>query len=249
MTIVEQLENLLLSIATKIGLWITPLVPAFFVHRAMMQNLDTPVIWAWIAAAALEIVGLGATKNLLRAYTWNQEKRKTDPPAPITWNIVAATIYYITAFLLVLFIEFYPSMIRVAPAAFVVLSGTAALVIALSADHTRRQRLVSERSVNRSVTRSANHPTTPPPDRQPGQQPDTDRLQAGRKRQQELAEQRLLDYLTDNPDAPHSRAADHVGRSRPWVTGKLSEWEQSGRITRNGAGVIVRRNGDENHAR
>jgi hypothetical protein len=235
MNTINNLENFILALATKIGLWITPLVPAYFVHRAMIKNLDTPIIWAWIGAAALEIVGLGATKNLLRAYTWNQERRKSDPAAPITWNIVAASIYYLTAFLLVLLIEFIPSTVRFAPAAFVILSGTAALVIALSADHTRRQNLVSERSAIRSTKRQP----TSPRGGETGQQPDIDRLQAGRKRQQHLAEQRLADFLADNPNATHAQAADHVGRSRPWVTGKINHWQQTGRLAKNGAGIEI----------
>lgn len=237
----DDLETTILAIATKLGVWLTPLVPAYFVQRAMVQRLETPPAWGWIAAAALEIVGLSATKTLLRAYTWNQEKRKTDPAAPLGWNIVAAAVYYLTALLLVLVIEYYPGAVRLAPAAFVILSGTAALVIALSADHNRRQRLVIDLSVERSAKRSAVRPPSAPNRSTPGQHPDSDRLQAGRKRQQQLAEQRLLTYLADHPHASHSEAAAIVGRSRPWVTGKINQFEQAGLISKNGAGVVINR--------
>lgn len=240
----DQIESIILALATKIGLWITPLVPSYFVQRAMVNRLQTPQGWGWIAAAALEIVGIAATKNLLRAYTWNQEKRKTDPPAPIIWNAIAAGVYYLTAFLLVLITEFYPDSIRVAPAAFVILSGASALVIALSADQYRRQREVSQMSAKRSAARQqpvSSRSAKSQPDHQQGSVTVTDRLQQGRQVSQRRAEEALLTFLADNPDTTHQTAADHVGRSRPWVTGKIGDWVERGLVRVNGNGIEVKR--------
>lgn len=230
----ELFEQSLLAFISKIGVWVTPLIPAFFVQRAMATHLDAPAAWGWLAAAALEIVGIAAMKNLLRAYTWEQERKKTDPAAPMRWYIVAAMIYYVTAFLIVLGVEFVPQAARAIPAAFVVLGGTAGLVIALSDDQGRRQRLVremsAERSAKRSVTGKRNVSDIP----ETVSEPDIDRLQAGRKAKQEAAEQKLLTVWQTSPHAPHSEIAAQVGRSRPWVTGKLGEWEEAGIISRNG---------------
>jgi hypothetical protein len=235
----DAVESTLLALASKIGVWLTPLVPAYFVQRAMVEHLQAPPTWGWIAAAALEIVGLAAVKNLLRAYTWEQERRKTDPPAPMIWNIITAAVYYVTAFLLVLVIEFYPPATALAPAAFVVLSGAAALVIALSDDQNRRQAVVSQMSAKRQTMSAKRQP--PGSERvSQGQHPDTDRLQAARRRNQQQAEQRLLTWLADNPNATHDEAAAHVGRSRPWVTGKINEWRTAGIIHKNGAGYETR---------
>lgn len=236
----DTVESALLALASKIGVWLTPLVPAYFVQRAMVEHLQAPPAWGWIAAAALEIVGLAAVKNLLRAYTWEQERRKTDPPAPMAWNIVTAAVYYVTAFLLVLVIEFYPPATALAPAAFVVLSGAAALVIALSDDQNRRQAVVSQTSAKRQEASAKRQPTRSERVSQAGQQHDTDKLQAARRRSQRQAEQRLLTYLADNPNATHDEAAAHVGRSRPWVTGKVNEWRTAGIIHKNGAGYETR---------
>lgn len=246
----DQIENLFLAVCTKLGLWITPLVPAYFVQRAMVNRLDTPSVWGWIAAAALEIVGIAATKNLLRAYTWNQEKRKTDPPAPLWWTAGAAGIYYVTAFLLVLVTEFLPSSVRLVPAAFVILSGASALVIALSADQYRRQQQVNQMVTNRSAKRQhqvsqrslTSQPTSPPAGGIEGgrvNNQDTDRLQQGRLVSQHRAEQALLTFLADHPLTTHAEAADHVGRSRPWVTGKINDWLEQGLLTKNGHGLEV----------
>jgi len=238
-TILDKIEAAPLAIATKLGPWLTPLVPAFFVQRAMIQHLDAPPKWGWIAAAALEIVGIAATNSLLRAYQWEQERRKSDPSAPIWWNVAACVVYYGTAFLLVFIIEFWPQATAFAPAAFVILSGTSALVLALVGDQKRRERLVNQTSAKRKKSKSAN--------RQPDKlltgsnvnKPDIDRLQTGRKAKQRQAEQRLLTFITDQSDFTHDEAADYVGRSRPWVTGKLAEFEQAGVIHKNGQGYVV----------
>ena len=49
----------------------------------------------------------------------------------------------------------------------------------------------------------------------------------------------MLTYLADNKDFTHNEAAAAVGRARSWVTGKLSEFEASGVIKKNGQGYIV----------
>jgi len=137
---IDRLETLPLILATRFGPWLTPLVPAFFVHKAMVSRLEVPVLWAWIAAIALEIVGIAAMYSLLRAHQWNREKRKKDPAAPITWNIVTTSTYYLTALSLVLLIEFFPNVTKIIPAAFVILGGTSAGVLVLMGDQKRRER-------------------------------------------------------------------------------------------------------------
>ena len=140
--IADKIETVPLLFAARVGPWLTPLVPAYFIHKAMIDNLDTPAFWAWVAAIALEVVGIAALYSLLRSYQWNKEKRKSDPEAPIGWSITAVIVYYVTAFLLVLFVEFIPEAIKFAPAAFVVLGGTSAGILVLLGDQKRREKAV-----------------------------------------------------------------------------------------------------------
>ncbi len=237
--LMDKIEAAPLAIATKFGPWLTPLVPAFFVQRAMTNHLDAPPLWGWIAAAALEIVGIAATNSLLRAYQWEQERRKSDPSAPIWWNVVACVVYYGTAFLLVFIVEFWPEATAFAPAAFVILAGTSALVLALVGDQKRREKLVSQTSAKRQLTGSAKRQPDKSLTGNKVSKPDIDRLQAGRKAKQRQAEQKLLTFIADQPDFTHDEAAAYVGRSRPWVTGKLAEFEQAGVIHKNGQGYAV----------
>lgn len=239
--LLDQIEAAPLALITKFGPWITPLVPAYFVSRAMVKQLQAPELWGWVAAIALEVVGIAATNSLLRAYQWERERRKTDPAAPLWWNVSAALVYYLTAFLMVFFVELVPESLKLAPAMFVILSGTSALVLALVGDQKRRERLVTEmshqRQADRSAKRLADKSVTS------GVSADhTDTLQAARqsrKASQEQAEAALLDYLSKHPDATHIQAAFNVNRSRPWVTGKIAEFEAAGIIKANGHGYEV----------
>ena len=235
----EQWENLPLALATKFGPWIAPLIPALFVQRAMIEHLNAPPAWGWLAAIALEVVGIASVKSLLRAYTWERERRKTDPPAPVGWNALATAVYFGTAFLLVLVLEFWPEAAKIAPASFVVLSGTSALVLALADDQKRREQVVSEMVSKRSKARSVSKALTGQTDQNNGQQRGNNHLLTGRKAKQEQAEAALLTYLADHPTASHSEAANAVGRSRPWVTGKLAEFADAEIIRRNGKGVEI----------
>ncbi len=141
-TLISNLEAIPVVLATRLGPWITPMVPAYFIHRAMVRHLDGPSFWGWMAAIALELVGVAAMFNLLNMYQYNQERRKIDPPAPLKWAMVTTCSYYLTAFALVLFVEFFPDVIKFAPAAFVVLSGSSAAVLALINDQKRRVRTI-----------------------------------------------------------------------------------------------------------
>ena len=229
----DRWETVPLALATKFGPWLTPLVPALFVQRAMVARLQTPPAWGWLAALTLELVGISATNSLLRAYTWEQERRKSDPPAPMIWHALAVGVYYLTALLLVLAMEFFPVTARLAPAMFVILAGTSALVLALAGDQKRRENLTVRLSEKRSARRSVSRSDLPELTVSFGQfgQSDTfsDRLahaNLSRRLSKTEAENRLRRYLADHPDASHADAAHAVGRSRSWVSGTLTRWDR-----------------------
>jgi hypothetical protein len=181
----------------------------------------------------LELVGIAATNSLLRAYTWEQERRKSDPPAPMMWHFFAVGVYYSTALLLVLAMEFFPTTARLAPAMFVILAGTSALVLALAGDQKRRENLTVTLSEKRSARRSERRSAFPELTVNFGQfgQSDTfsdplSHANLTRRLSKNEAEARLRRFLADHPGASHADAARAVGRSRSWVSGTLTRWEQ-----------------------
>ena len=225
----DRWETVPLALAAKFGPWLTPLVPALFVQRALVTHLHTPSAWGWLAAASLEVVGIAATNSLLRAHTWEQERRKSDPAAPLAWHIFTVAVYYATAFLLVLVMEFFPAAARLAPAMFVLLAGTSALTLALAGDQKRRENLTVSRSEKRSARRSENAAMTVnfgQFGQTDGQSDSLTRANLTRRLSKSDAEARLRDFLADHPGASHTDAARAVGRSRSWVSGKLAEWQK-----------------------
>lgn len=228
----DRWETVPLALATKFGPWLTPLVPALFVQRALVARLQTPPGWGWLAAITLEVVGIAATNSLLRAYTWERERRKSDPAAPLRWHVLAAAVYYATAFLLVLVMEFFPAAARLAPAMFVLLAGTSALVLALAGDQKRRENLTVKLSEKRSARRSASRSdnTRSPVNfgqfgHSDGQSDPLARANLTRRLSKSDAETRLRQFMADHPHASHAEAARAVGRSRSWVSTTLAQWK------------------------
>ena len=108
-------------------------------------------------------------------------------------------------------------------------------------DQKRREREVSQASANRQQRRSVTRQPDHSPTGDTVNKPDIDQLQKGRKAKQKAAEEKLLTFVADNGNFAHSEAAAAVGRSRPWVTGKLKELAANGVIIKqNGQGYTLR---------
>lgn len=238
--LIDKIETIPLILATRLGPWLTPLVPAYFVHRAMVAKLETPLIWAWIAALALEVVGVATMYSLLRAYQWNREKRKSDPTAPIVWNIAVSSIYYLTSFLLVLLIEFVPNAVKFAPAAFVILSGASAGTLALIADQKRREKDVklSKESVKKN-RKSQDENLSDGVSNNTVKYGDLTAINVNRDERKLRQQQEMLDIYLDNPQVGVSEIARRLRMSRQTVYNYLNELEQDGLVHRNGDGVKV----------
>ncbi len=235
--IVEKIEAIPIVLATRLGPWITPLVPAFFVHRAMVKHLNVPTFWGWIAAIALEVVGVAAMFNLLRMYQYNQEKRKSDPAAPIVWAVVTTAAYYLTAFALVLFIEFFPDVVKFAPAAFIVLSGSSAGVLALISDQKRRElavQLTKKKHPRKCPTPSANNDTlSAQPSKLGG---DLGAANAVRLSGVEVKLDAVLDFVESNPNASYRQIGQHIGQSKSSGENYIKRLIEAGRLHKNGNG-------------
>ena len=151
--VLDEAEEIPLLIATKVGVWLVPAVPAYFAHRAIIEHLNTSIFWGWLGAIALEVVGVSAIKSGLRAYTWNVEKTQQDKEAPLNLHLVALCVYFASAFLIVLILELWPVVAAIVPAVYVVLGGVAMLNVALADDQKRREGLrlarLAERKQNR----------------------------------------------------------------------------------------------------
>ncbi len=138
----EDWERLPLALVTMAGPWLTPLVPAYFVAVAINRHLNAPISISIIAGLILELVGIAGIAISTRSYVWNQNKRKTDPSAQFTLSLVAVVIYFATALLLTVLLEFRADLAKIAPGMFVIMAVSSGLILVLSGLQNQRQKEV-----------------------------------------------------------------------------------------------------------
>lgn len=140
----DNIEHLLLVVVSRLAPWAAPLAPAYFVAHTIQKHFVTP---AWVAIAVgvtVEAVGIASTHVTLEMYTYNQAKRKTDPPAPFNVGVAVSGIYFVTGIVLTVVLEIIPSSVIIAPAFFFLLAIVAYIVLALMSDHAKRVQGIAE---------------------------------------------------------------------------------------------------------
>jgi len=126
------------ELVAKAAPWFAPLPTAWLVYDRTMRYLSWPQWVAIAAAVTLELLGVAILATALRLYQYNQNKRKSDPAAPLWIALVLVALYLITAELLTVVLDIVPLVARLAPALFPVLSVAAFGLLALRSDHQRR---------------------------------------------------------------------------------------------------------------
>ena len=129
--LLSSIEDILVMVSTRIGPWLAPIGPAYFVGRAALQHLHAHIIIAVCMALAVEMIGMATTHTALKAWAWNKNKRKIDPKAPLWFCILLAGIYFIGAIALTVVVEVFPISVVYAPAIFIILTMVGMLAIAM----------------------------------------------------------------------------------------------------------------------
>lgn len=203
----EEIEQLPLALVTMAGPWLTPLIPAWFVAVAIQRYLNAPVSVAIIAGLVLEVVGIAGLANATRAYMWNKTKRKTDEPAPVILSVVAVSIYFVTALLLTVILEFWGGLAAIAPGMFIILSVSSGLILVLSSMQRLREKRVRLEKQQRKQRRKQPKTTV---DSKPYAPEDDGQFMphvSGKTRRQALI------ILTERPDISGSELGRELRRS------------------------------------
>lgn len=129
--LLSNTEDIMVILSTRIGPWLAPIVPAYFVGMAMHNQLHAWPIIAICGALAVEMVGMATTHTALKAWAWNKNKRKVDPKAPLWFCIGMSGFYFAGAISLTIVSEILPSTIVFAPAIFIVLAIVSMVTIAI----------------------------------------------------------------------------------------------------------------------
>jgi len=148
--LLDDVERLLLAFVSRLGPWLSPIAPAYAVYRAALQVLGWPQWVAVAMALAIEAAGVSAFHLTMRMWSWNREKRASDPVAPAWVGIALVVVYLVVGIGLAVVIGLVPGLVPFAPAAFFVIAGVGYAVLGLMVDQARRERVVaSERTRQR----------------------------------------------------------------------------------------------------
>jgi hypothetical protein len=137
----DDLERVALALVARIGPWLSPVAPAYAVHRAAVAELGYPRAVAWLMAAAIEAAGVSAFHVTLRLWSWNQERPEDSRAAPVAWGVGLILIYLVVGIGLAVIVGLVPALVPFAPASFFVLAGVGYAVLALMSDQARREAL------------------------------------------------------------------------------------------------------------
>lgn len=201
----EDWERLPLALVTMAGPWLTPLVPAYFVAVAINKHLNAPMYVSVIAGIILELVGIAGIAITTRSYVWNQNRRKTDEPAQFSLSLVAVCIYFATALLLTVLLEFRADLAKIAPGMFVIMAVSSGLILVLAGLQNQREKKVyQEKQVRREQKRvkSGNQSG-----KIPGNNDDLETLTSGNTKE------KALNILAQRPDITGADLGRELGRS------------------------------------
>jgi hypothetical protein len=139
MNFLDQVERVALAAVARLGVWVAPFPPAYFVARSAERRLGTARWAAWVIAVVVEVAGIAAAAATLRAYSWNREKLKSDAPAPVGLCLALCAVYLAVGITVSVLLELRQELAVLAPALFFLLAGQVYVTAAMMADQARRE--------------------------------------------------------------------------------------------------------------
>jgi hypothetical protein len=163
----NTLENRLLNLVAGLSPWLAPLIPTYFAAYNAYQYLAKGHNW-WdagavvIVALVVEFIGLAGVHTAVQFWNWNRTKLKTDDAAPLALSIVAVVFYVAIIIIVNAILDYYavadPALlpyVKIAAVALLsLLALNSALIVALRAGQSERERKASEGKKERSERRS-----------------------------------------------------------------------------------------------
>jgi hypothetical protein len=147
-------ERVALATVARLGPWLAPLPPAFFVARATDKRLGTGLPVAVMIAVVVEAAGIAAASATLAAYTWNRERpAKTDPKAPTVLGLVLCAVYLAVGIIISVVLELDGGLAVYVPGLFFALAGQVYAVKAMMSDQVRREQQAKQAKIERSEKR------------------------------------------------------------------------------------------------
>lgn len=153
--LLNRVEAALTMVVATVAPWLAPIPTAWLVGSATIRHLGWPVWVAVVAAAIVECLGLAGGNVALMLWTYNRQRRKTDPVAPVAVAVTLVGLYVVIAITLTVALDILPGLTRFAPAIFPLFSLTGLTTLALRADHRLRLEAIAADRAERSAARAA----------------------------------------------------------------------------------------------
>lgn len=164
----NSFENKLLNFVAGLSPWLAPLIPTYFAAYNAYQYLAKGHNW-WdagavvVVALVVEFIGLAGVHTAIQFWTWNRTKLKTDDGAPLTMSIIAVVFYVAIIIMVNAILDFaaianpgsLPYVKIVAVALLSLLALNSALIVALRAGQSERERKAAESREERKAERKS----------------------------------------------------------------------------------------------
>lgn len=161
-----NLENRLLNIVAGIAPWLAPLIPTYFAAYNAYEYLAKGRHW-WdavavvVVALVVELIGLAGVHTAIQFWGWNRVKNKSDDAAPLGLAILAVVVYIVIIIAVNALLDFFaisaseelPYVKIVAVALLSLLSLNSALIVALRAGQSNREKKAEREKQERKEAR------------------------------------------------------------------------------------------------
>lgn len=134
----NAVEALLIDNIAATAPWLAPVIPAYMAWDSMTAKLHFPWWVALAGAGVVELLGLSAVSTTFQFWDWNDSAKRLDPRAPVLPAAITAAFYLVVVLTVNVMLDDAPVMYRVAKALLSSLSISAAIILALRSQHTRR---------------------------------------------------------------------------------------------------------------
>jgi hypothetical protein len=134
----NAMERTLVDNLAATAPWLAPLAPAYMAYQAMINVLGFPIWIAFAIGGTIELLGISTINTALTFWSWNKQKNKSDPAAPM-WLATAMAGFYAVIVLVVNVLLDHSTVIeQIAKALLSSLSILAAITLALRSQHSQR---------------------------------------------------------------------------------------------------------------
>ena len=142
--VLNSLNDVSLNLASKLGPWFAPAIPAYFIAKSLYKNLHVDFSVALIAAGSVEFIGILVISVHQNATNWNIISRDRDPKVDTKITLNNVRIYLTVALILSVGLELIPILSPLAIGAFVVLTSISSNTLTILNNLTRWQDEIGE---------------------------------------------------------------------------------------------------------